>query len=154
MKKSQELFSSLAEKESWIHVEHGDDAKYVVKGEGTILFQLDSSISLEVEDVLYVLGLKNNFLSDSIMEDRGFSIMLNKWQVPICLKGSIPDTTVNIGVRESNLHMLQGNHVHALLQESDNLCEIWHVRMGYLHYKVFLILREIVTGLPIFDVEQ
>jgi hypothetical protein len=44
---ARELFNSLMEKDSWIHVELGDDAKYVVKGEGTILFQLESSGSLE-----------------------------------------------------------------------------------------------------------
>jgi hypothetical protein len=32
----------LTEKESRIHVELGDDAKYAVKGEGTISFWLDS----------------------------------------------------------------------------------------------------------------
>jgi hypothetical protein len=49
-----ELFNSLTEKDSGIHVELGDDAKYAVKGEGTILFQLESSGSLEAQDVLYV----------------------------------------------------------------------------------------------------
>jgi hypothetical protein len=53
-------------------VELGDDAKYAVKGEGTILFQLESGGSFEAHDVLYVLGLKKNFLSVSVMEDRGF----------------------------------------------------------------------------------
>jgi hypothetical protein len=42
------------EKDSGIHVELGDDAKYAVKGEGTILFQLESSGLLEAQDVLYV----------------------------------------------------------------------------------------------------
>jgi len=65
MKKSHELFSSLKKKDSRIHVELGDDAKYEVKGEGTILFQLESSDSLETWDVLYVRGLKNNMLTVS-----------------------------------------------------------------------------------------
>jgi hypothetical protein len=38
MKKSQEIFSSLMERDSDFHVDLGDDAKYVVKGEGTIVF--------------------------------------------------------------------------------------------------------------------
>ena len=54
MKKAQEIFSSLIEKDSGIHVELGDDAKYVVKGEGTILFHIESGGSLEYHDVLYV----------------------------------------------------------------------------------------------------
>jgi hypothetical protein len=52
----------------------GDDAKYAVKGEGTITFHLESGGLLDAQDVLYVPGLKNNFLSVSAMEDKGFSI--------------------------------------------------------------------------------
>jgi hypothetical protein len=44
----------LTDKDSRIHVELGDDAKYAVKGEGTIFFQLESSGWLEIQDVLYV----------------------------------------------------------------------------------------------------
>ena len=40
--KSMRLFSSLMETNSGIHVELGDDAKYVVKGEGTLSFWLES----------------------------------------------------------------------------------------------------------------
>jgi hypothetical protein len=68
-------------------------------------------------------------------------------------RGSYPDTTLNIGVREGNLYSLQGKHVHALVHESDNPCELWHNRMGHLHYKVFSILRNIFTGLLDFNVE-
>jgi hypothetical protein len=35
---SRELFKSLMERESWVHVELCDDAKYAMKGERTILF--------------------------------------------------------------------------------------------------------------------
>jgi hypothetical protein len=41
MTESWELFNNLMEKDSGIHVELGDDSKYAVKGEGTILFQLE-----------------------------------------------------------------------------------------------------------------
>jgi hypothetical protein len=55
-------------------VKLGDDSKYVVKGEGKIMFHLDSGGSLDAQDVLYVLGLKNNLLSVSDIEEKGFSI--------------------------------------------------------------------------------
>jgi hypothetical protein len=42
-----EIFNSLTKKNLWIHLELGDDSKYVVKGEGTILFQLESGGLLE-----------------------------------------------------------------------------------------------------------
>jgi hypothetical protein len=54
MIEAQELFNNLTDKDSRIYVELGDDAMYAVKGEGTILFYLDSGGSLEAQDVLYV----------------------------------------------------------------------------------------------------
>jgi hypothetical protein len=36
----------------------------------------------------------------------------------------------------------------------DNLCELRHKRMAHLHHKVLPILREIVTSLPEFSIEQ
>jgi hypothetical protein len=110
--------------------------------------------SFDAQDVLYVPGLKKNLLSVSVMEDKGFVVIFQKGQVLICPEGASPDTTVVIGVREGNLYRLQGKPIQALVHDSDNLCELWHRRMGHLHYRALSILREIVTGLPEFSVEQ
>jgi hypothetical protein len=61
--------------------------------------------------VLYVPGLKNNFLSASTMEDMGFFIMFQTGNVLIHLEKAILDKIVVIGVRERNLYRLQGNLV-------------------------------------------
>jgi hypothetical protein len=106
MTEARELFNSLTKKDSGIHVELGDDAKYAVKVEGTILFQLESGGLLEAHDVLYVPWLKKNLLSVSVMEDRGFAIMFKKGQVLIRTEGASLDTTMSIGVREGNLYRL------------------------------------------------
>jgi hypothetical protein len=55
-------------------VDLGDDARYAVKREGTIRFQLDSGGFLDAHDVLYVPGLKKKLLSISNMEERGFVV--------------------------------------------------------------------------------
>jgi hypothetical protein len=41
-----------------------------------------------------------------------------------------------------------------LIHNNDNLCELWHRRLGHLHYKELSILRNIVIGLPEFSIEQ
>jgi hypothetical protein len=48
----------MMEKDSGIHVELGDDAKYGVKRKGTILFHHESGGSFDAHDVFYVLGLR------------------------------------------------------------------------------------------------
>jgi hypothetical protein len=105
MTSARELFTNLMEQDSGVHVELCNDAKYVVKGVGTILFQLESSSSLEVKDVLYVPGLKKNLLAVVVMEDNGFVVEFQKGQALIKPEGSIPNTTQVIGVREGNLYM-------------------------------------------------
>jgi hypothetical protein len=41
-----------------------------------------------------------------------------------------------------------------LVHDSDILCDLWHRRLGHLHYRSLLILMGIVTGLPEFSIEQ
>lgn len=41
-----------------------------------------------------------------------------------------------------------------LVHNNDNLCELWHKKMGHLHHKALLILWEIVTGLLDFSIDQ
>jgi hypothetical protein len=59
-----------------------------------------------------------------------------------------------IRVREGNVYRLQGNPVQALVHESERLCELWHRRLGHLHYRELLILRGIVIVHPKFSIEQ
>jgi hypothetical protein len=154
MKKIRELFSSLMERDSNVHAELGDDAKYEMKGEGTITFQLKLGGSLDAHDVLYILGLKNNLLSVSAMEDMGFVVTFQRGKVLIRPEKDISDKTMVIGVREGNLYKLQGKHVLDLVHDNENLCELWHRRLGHLHYRELLILRGIIIGLTEFSIEQ
>jgi hypothetical protein len=87
------------------------------------------------------------------MEDRGFAMEFKNQQVLIRSKGSGLDTTKVIGLREGNLYRLHGEPVRALVHNNDNLCELWHKRMGHLHHMALPILREIVTSLLEFNIE-
>jgi hypothetical protein len=61
--------------------------------------------------VLYVLELKNNLLSVSILEDMGFVVTFQKGKVLISLKRASSQTAISIGVREGELYRLLGQHV-------------------------------------------
>jgi hypothetical protein len=74
MIEARDLFSNLTESDTNIHLQLGDNAKYVVKGEETIIFHLESGGSLDSQDVLYIPCLKKNFLLVSAMEDKDFFI--------------------------------------------------------------------------------
>jgi hypothetical protein len=104
--------------------------------------------------VLYVAGLTKNFLSVSTMENMGFVVTFQRGKVLIRLEKASPNTIMVVGVREGTLYRLQGKPVQALVHDRDNLCELWHRRLGHLHYRALPILRGIVIGLLDFSVEQ
>ena len=71
MTSARELFSSLTKDISRVQVKLGDDAKYPIEGVGTIPFQLWLGNSLDLDNVLFVPGLKKDLLSILIMEYKG-----------------------------------------------------------------------------------
>eukprot|EP00253_Pinus_taeda_P012021 PITA_12021 len=66
------LFSTLEEKDLQIQIEMGDDEKYRVLGEGTVVFQREHGAPLTLTDVKYVRGLKKNLVSIAMLEDKGY----------------------------------------------------------------------------------
>ena len=59
----------------------GDDARYAVKGAGATSFQLDSSKTLRMRDVLLVLGMTSNLVAVSTLEDEGYDMIFSKGRV-------------------------------------------------------------------------
>jgi hypothetical protein len=70
------------------------------------------------------------------------------------LKGSSLDSTRVVGHKEDNLYKLKAQLARALVHDSDDLCELWHMRMGHLHQREIFALKEIVTSLLDFSVER
>jgi hypothetical protein len=60
-----------------------------------------------------------------------------------------------IGIRQGKLYRLTFHPAQALIHSSSiDMCELWHGRMAHLHRGDFNVLKEIVTGLPKFSVED
>jgi hypothetical protein len=66
-----EKLSSMNEKKISHRVELGDTNCYVVKGIGKASIELESCNNVHLSNVFYVLGLKNNLVSNSYLEDKG-----------------------------------------------------------------------------------
>ena len=71
MMRYKESFVNMSEHESPHKVKLGDDYQYPIKGSREDSYKLDSRTSLNMEDVLYVLGLKKNILSISVLDAKG-----------------------------------------------------------------------------------
>jgi hypothetical protein len=70
--------TDLVEKESSLHAVLGDNARYNVIGVGTSTFQLDFGIPLQLNEVLYVPGMKRNLVFVSTLEDKGYKVTFSK----------------------------------------------------------------------------
>ena len=73
----KELFSDLEEKDLHKHIEMADDKKYSVTGLGMITFQREHGAPLTLNNVMYMLWMKN-LVSISMLEDRGYCVIFSK----------------------------------------------------------------------------
>lgn len=112
------------ERDSSEQVSIGDDASYSVKGIGTSTLHLDSSISLQLCDVLYVPGIKRNLVSISALEDKGYQVAFCKGKVLVWTKNSNFKTARVIGVRHESLYRLCNRPLQALVHDSSSMCEL------------------------------
>ena len=65
---------TLSKEPSSHAVELGDNNNYAVKGLGSTSLKLENGAKLHLSNILYVLGLKNNLLSISCLEEKGDSV--------------------------------------------------------------------------------
>jgi hypothetical protein len=137
----------FVEKETHLHVVHGDDARYNVRGVGTSTFQVDLDMQLKLEEVLYVPGMKRNLVSISALEDKGYKITFSKGRVLAWHRDSHISNAKVIGVRENNLYRLTIKPVQSLLHDIIILSDLWHRRLAHIHYRALPAPGKMVTGL-------
>ena len=104
MSGDKNIFSTLEEKDLQMRIEMGNDGKYRVSGEGTIVFQRDHGARLTLADVKYVPGLKRNLVSIAMLEDRGYDVVFSKGKV--FLRHIITRQVKQIGSRVKYLYAL------------------------------------------------
>ena len=71
MERYKEAFVNMSEHESPHKMKLVDDYQYPIKGSGEASYKIEFGKSLKMKDVLYVPGLKKNFLSISALRCKG-----------------------------------------------------------------------------------
>eukprot|EP00253_Pinus_taeda_P026491 PITA_26491 len=79
----KEVLHNLIEKETNLEIVLGDNMKYPVKGVGNVSLKLNQGNTIHLPDVLYVPDLKNNLVSISAMEDKGYKVTFSDGKVRI-----------------------------------------------------------------------
>jgi hypothetical protein len=111
---ARELFESFTESDSDLYVKHGMGTKHAMQGFGTVSFWIELGDVLKMTNVLWVPELMTSVLSVSAIDKKGFDVVLQDGQVLIKPKGSSSDTSVVLGVRESNLYRLKGQPMRVM----------------------------------------
>ena len=75
------IFNTLEEKDLQIRIKMGDDGKYHVSGEGTVVFQREHGSPLSLSNVMYVPRLKKNLVSIALLEDKGYDVVFSLGKV-------------------------------------------------------------------------
>ena len=95
-------------------VELGDGSTFDIKGVGSTKIQLDSGMLINVEEILYVPGLKKNVISVTVLEDKGYSVTFSEGKVLIWSKGRSINSFIVIGVCEGDLYKVLGHAIETL----------------------------------------
>jgi hypothetical protein len=141
-------FSSMKEKETPHKVDLGDKKYYAVKeiGQATIKMELGNYIQLS--NVLYVLGLKNNLVSIYFLEEKGYRVAFVDGKFLVWSKYSNIEDAKVIGIHEEILYKLLDHDTQALVHDEINTSELWHRRYAHLHYQAFPSIKQMVVGIP------
>ena len=78
MTSDKSLFSTLEEKDLHILIAMGNDEKYSVSGVATVVFQMEDGACITLIDVKYVPGRRKNLVSITMLEDKGYDVVLSK----------------------------------------------------------------------------
>eukprot|EP00253_Pinus_taeda_P022012 PITA_22012 len=157
MTDDKNLFNTLEEKDLQMHIKMGDDGKYRVSSEGTIVFQREHGAPLTLTNVKYVPSLKKNLVSVTMLEDKGYDVVFSKGKA--FLRHISTGQTKRIGIRVKNLYKPEVDDYAALsskveLVQNQDVGELWHIRLGHLHHGALKIMQQISTGLPKGKLEQ
>ena len=101
-----------------------------------------------MKDVLLVPGLKKNLLSISALEAKSMRVAFVDGQVLMWLRGKNIDDAIVIGEQEGGLYKLKGHLEQALVHDTIEPNELWHIRIAHVHYRVLPFASKAVEGLP------
>lgn len=132
----------------------GDNSAHRVKGIGSCSIQLNSGFTLQLKNALFVPGIKRNLVSISGLADQGYQITFQEDKVLSLPKNSNIKNAISIEFRDGTLYKLCNHQNLALNHETSNTNEIWHRRLGHLHFRALSSIEIIVIGLPKLKPDQ
>jgi len=86
------------------------------------------------------------------MEDRGYKVTFSNGKLCIW-KNNVKDA-FTLGFSVDSLYQVDGSLLGVMSCDTTLQAELWHQRFSHLHYKALPDVRQMVTGMPEFQVEK
>jgi hypothetical protein len=86
------------------------------------------------------------------MEDKGYKVTFNDGKVCIW-KNNVKDA-FTLGFSVDSLYQVDGSLLGVMSCDTTLQSELWHRRFAHLHYKALPDVKQMVTGMPEFQVEK
>jgi hypothetical protein len=86
------------------------------------------------------------------MEDKGYKVTFSNGKVCIW-KNNVKDA-FTLGFSVDSLYQVDGSPLGVMSCDTSLQSELWHRRFAHLHYKALPDVRQMVTGMPEFQVEK
>lgn len=138
-------------------VKFADNSSLQAEDIGDIVFQMSNGGKAMIKDVLYVPGMKCNFLSVGQLFEKSFSVIMKygvlelvDTQKNLVLKSPLlKNKTSKAMISSTGVQYVKivDNHQHSWL---------WHLRFRNLNFRSFnqLITQEMVIGIPSLDMSD
>ena len=120
-----------------------------------LLFRVNLVLLSHYNYAMYVLDLKKNLVLVTMLEDRGYNVIFSKGKDFFC--HIVSRHVKRIEVRVKNLLDVEDYvalSTKAEKVQDQDIYELWHRRLGYLHHKALNITQQIYTRLPKGALEQ
>ena len=95
--------------------------------------ELETSVIIHLNNIVFVSRLKKNFLSICCLEDKGDMVSFVDGKILVWGIYSSIDNARVIEVHEGCLYRVITPYPHALVHMEINPIELWHRRYGHLH---------------------
>ena len=110
MTRSQEVFETLAEWDSKLHMVLGNESQLEIRGSDVVPFRMETRRVIQVEDVLLVPRLRYSVIFVWMMGRKGFEVLFQDGKARLKPKGSKSNVVV-LGIREHGFYRLTRNPV-------------------------------------------
>ena len=143
----KESLEKLSKHNSPHKVKLWDDYQYPIKGSGESSYKIYHGKLMNMKDVLFVPGLKNNILSISTLDAKFMRVAFVVGQVLMCPRGNTIDDAIVIGEQEGGLYKLKGHPEQSLVHDTVEPNERWHRRLAHVHYRALPLASKAFEGL-------